>query len=447
MAKLELRKATRKRAKLKLGVTGPSGSGKTYSSLLLAYGLVGDWNKVALIDSENGSGELYSSLGEYNVVPMEAPYSPERYIEAIDACIVGGMEAVVIDSVSHEWDGTGGCLEIYESLGGRFQDWAKVTPRHRKFLQKILQSPVHVITTARKKQDYSMDKNSDGKAQVTKVGMKEVQREGFEYELTINFDLSMRHLATCSKDRTGIFKDRPEFIIDEKTGQELLKWSESGSEDPRLIKSEIMAQVERLAPSVHEVGGIEVVGFIKRVTKLDPTDNDIENLKTIRNTLKGIEHVDPDTGEEIPPEVMNGGEPTKPTEPPEDPETPQGEEEVVPEEESIEDEQVEPLEDTTAPPEEESVEDSAPEEVEVSQTPSQLVTWKDPWEQASEEDVASLKTMLSAVDGIMEDIKEEEFVEHLTKEYDYKFKSLKGLTKPRLKAILEKVEHRASSED
>lgn len=228
---MQLRKATRKKAKIRAGMSGPSGFGKTYSALLLAKGLVGEWDKIAVIDTENGSADLYSNLGEYNVIPLSAPYAPERYIEAINACLKAGMEAIIIDSISHEWDGKGGCLEIQEQLGGKYQDWAKVTPRHQAFVEAITTSPVHMITTVRRKQDYDMIKDGN-KTKVEKVGMKEVTREGFEYELTVNFEfINDRHMVKSGKDRTGLFVGRPEFIITEATGELIKEWCENGVDE------------------------------------------------------------------------------------------------------------------------------------------------------------------------------------------------------------------------
>lgn len=233
---LQLKKAERKKAKIRLGLSGAAGFGKTYSSLLIAKGLVGDWAKVALIDTEHGSGELYSDLGDYNVVSLEAPYTPERYIEAIKACEAAGMECIIIDSITHEWDGQGGCLEILDKLGGKYQDWAKITPRHNNFINAILQSKCHVITTVRRKQDYEMTKDNNGKVKVEKVGMKEVTREGFEYELTVNLEIANdRHMVRASKDRTGLFMDKPEFIPTEETGKLIRNWCESGKE-PEPVK-------------------------------------------------------------------------------------------------------------------------------------------------------------------------------------------------------------------
>jgi hypothetical protein len=205
-----LRKATRKKARIRLGLSAVSGGGKTYSALLVAKGICGDWSKIAIIDSENSSADLYAHLGEYNVLPLLAPFTPERYMDAIHTCEQAGMEVIIVDSITHEWDGKGGCLEIVESLGGKYQDWAKVTPRHQAFIDTIIQSPCHIITTVRRKQDYEMVKDNHGKVKVEKSGLREVTREGFEYELTINLELDVRHHATA--------------------GQLIAEWCEQGEE-------------------------------------------------------------------------------------------------------------------------------------------------------------------------------------------------------------------------
>lgn len=227
---MKLQKAKRHQVKLKVGMSGPSGYGKTYSSLLLAFGITNDWNKIALIDTENNSASLYSHLGDFNVLSLNEPFSPERYIEAIKICEASDVEVLIIDSISHEWSGKGGCLEIHEQLGGRFQDWAKITPRHNSFLDAIIQSKIHIITTSRRKVDYSLDQDSSGKTKVMKLGTKEIQREGYEYELTVNFEfLNDKHLVTVSKDRTGLFVGKPEFIINSFTGKKLKEWCNQGT--------------------------------------------------------------------------------------------------------------------------------------------------------------------------------------------------------------------------
>lgn len=224
-----LQQAERKQVKLRLGVSGASGFGKTYSALLLAYGITNDYSKIAVVDTENQSASLYSHLGNYNTISLEAPYTPEKYIKCIETCEKAGMELIIIDSISHEWNGTGGCLQIHEELGGRFQDWGPVKKRHQAFIDKILQSKCHIITTTRRKIDYSLDVVNNGKSVVVKHGTKEITSEGFEYELTINFELiNDNHLVKASKDRTGLFSNKPEFIINAATGKKLLNWSNNG---------------------------------------------------------------------------------------------------------------------------------------------------------------------------------------------------------------------------
>lgn len=238
-----LRKATRQKAKIRLGLSAVSGGGKTMSALLIAYGLVGDWGKIALIDTESGSGDLYAHLGDYNVLPLQAPFSPERYIDAIKDCENAGMECIIIDSITHEWDGKGGCLEIVEQLGGKYQNWAQVTPRHQAFIDAILQSKAHVITTVRRKQDYEMTKDGNGKIKVEKAGLKEVTREGFEYELTANLEIDIRHNATASKDRTGLFMGKPAFVPTVETGKMIAEWCDTGID----IQAEVSEKIRQLA--------------------------------------------------------------------------------------------------------------------------------------------------------------------------------------------------------
>jgi len=237
---MKLQKAERQQVKLKLGLSGASGFGKTYSALLLAFGITNDWTKIAIIDTENNSASLYSHLGNFNVLTLQEPYTPERYIEAIATCENANMDVIIIDSITHEWSGKGGCLEIHEQLGGRFQDWAKVSPRHQSFIDKILHSTSHIITTVRRKIDYAMDSDNNGKSKVVKHGTKEITREGFEYELTANFELiNDKHIAKASKDRTGLFMDKPEFIINSATGRKLIEWCNLGISIER-AKQEIL---------------------------------------------------------------------------------------------------------------------------------------------------------------------------------------------------------------
>ena len=226
-----LEKASRKKAKIKMALQGPSGSGKTMSALLIAYGLCNDWTKIAVIDTENHSADLYAHLGEYLVLPISPHFTPEKYVQALEICIQSGAEVIIIDSISHEWDGIGGILDIHNTMmGNSFTNWAKVTPRHNAFVQHILQSRVHIIATIRSKQDYVLvEKN--GKQVPEKVGLKGVTKEGLDYEFTLLLEMNQKHQAIATKDRTGLFMDKPEFVPSTDTGKLIMEWCSKGIED------------------------------------------------------------------------------------------------------------------------------------------------------------------------------------------------------------------------
>jgi len=222
---MELRKSSKKQAKIKLALASASGCGKTFSSLLLAYGMTNNWSKIAVIDTENGSADLYANLGNYNVLNLKNPFTPEKYIQAIEVCEKAGMEVIIIDSLSHCWEYL---LEIHSQMqGNSFTNWGKITPRQNSFIQKILSSNAHIISTMRTKQDYVLNEKN-GKFVPEKVGLKAVMRDGIDYEFTIVLDLDIKHYAKASKDRTGLFMDKPEFIITPETGKTILNWCNEG---------------------------------------------------------------------------------------------------------------------------------------------------------------------------------------------------------------------------
>ena len=227
---MQLEKAERKRVKLRLNIASPSGFGKTYGALLIAYGITGNWQKIAVIDTENDSASLYAHLGDFKSLSLHPPYTPERYIQAIKICEDAGMEVIVVDSITHVWKGQGGLLEYQNSLGGRYQDWAKATPLYQKWLNAILQSKCHVITTNRKKQGYNMITEGN-KTKVEKAGLDDEIRDGYEYEMTISIEIiNDKHLAKASKDRTQLFAGKPEFIITTETGKQILNWCNEGKD-------------------------------------------------------------------------------------------------------------------------------------------------------------------------------------------------------------------------
>lgn len=226
-----LKKAERKNVKMRIGFWGAAGSGKTFSSLRFAKGFIGDWSKIAVIDTENGSAELYSHLGPFLHVNFPPPFSPERYIEAIQ--YVGSqknIELIIIDSISHEWEGPGGCLQLADGFKNKQQGWGHVTLLHNDFTQAIVQSPCHVLFCGRTKVDYDLGKDDRNKGRGQKIGTKLVTREGFDYEMTIAFKLTESHYAEIDKDRTDLFKEHQQILITEDTGQMVKKWNDSGKQ-------------------------------------------------------------------------------------------------------------------------------------------------------------------------------------------------------------------------
>ena len=224
------RKAQRKQAKLRLAITGPAGSGKTYSALLLALGLGG---KIAMIDTENGSGDLYSQLGDYDICSLNAPYAPQRYLQMIHEAEQAKYNIIIIDSLSHAWSGQGGLLDLQNKLveskyrGNSYNAWRDITPIQNLLVDAIISSPCHIIATMRSKTEYIQNRNEQGRTEIRKVGLAPVQREGIDYEFGTVFDLSPGHIAAVSKDRTGLF-DGQAFEISQDTGKVLRQWLEAG---------------------------------------------------------------------------------------------------------------------------------------------------------------------------------------------------------------------------
>lgn len=230
---MEFKKAMRQKSKLRLALAAPSGAGKTYSALLLAKGLGG---KTALIDTEHGSAQLYSNQFEFDVLELSPPYTPERFIEAIDAAARAGYDNLIVDSTTHEWNGKGGCLELVDTLaaakfrGNSWSAWNEVTPRHRAFIDAMLRAPMHVIATMRSKTE-TAQVEENGRKKVVKMGMKAEQRDGIEYEFTVTLDIIHEgHFAIASKDRTGLFTDKDPERLSEDTGKRLMAWLESGAD-------------------------------------------------------------------------------------------------------------------------------------------------------------------------------------------------------------------------
>ena len=219
-------KAKRQQSKLRLALIGPSGSGKTYSSLLIAKGLGGS---IALIDTERGSGNLYSDIADYDIAELEPPFTPEKYVEAIREAEKAGYNTVIIDSLSHAWSGQGGVLEfvdqVTKSEKNNFEAWRQASPKHNALVDALIQSKAHIIGTMRSKTQWEVQKDErTGKTKPVKIGLAPEQRSGVEYEFTCALELAVEgHVASASKDRTSLF-DGQYFVPSEATGLTLARW-------------------------------------------------------------------------------------------------------------------------------------------------------------------------------------------------------------------------------
>jgi hypothetical protein len=234
---LTFKKATRSQARLRMALVGPSGSGKTYSALNIAKYLV-PGGRVAVIDTERGSASLYSDIFDFDVLELVGDYHPERFVEAIHAAEKANYDVLIIDSLSHEWFGPGGCLDLVEKLkvkynGNQFFAWRDVTPMHNRVLDAINATPMHVIATIRAKMDYAQEKGDDGKTKITKLGLGPIQRDGAEYEFGIVGDMKLEgHTLVISKTRCPALTDMVFQLPGEDIATILRAWLNEGIEMP-----------------------------------------------------------------------------------------------------------------------------------------------------------------------------------------------------------------------
>lgn len=234
-------KASKAEAKARIAVTGPSGSGKTYSSLLWAR-VLAEGGKIAVIDTERDSAKLYADRFDFDSLSMSAPYHPDRLVEALKVAQDEGYACVVIDSLTHFWNGQGGILEIVDQAGAAnkgnaFSGWKVATPIQQRMVDAILAFDGHIITTMRSKTEYSLEKNEYGKISPKKVGLAPQQRDGIEYEYTLVLEMDTDHRTIIGKTRCEILADKA-FPANAATdgANTFLNWLKSG--DPLITDTE-----------------------------------------------------------------------------------------------------------------------------------------------------------------------------------------------------------------
>lgn len=252
---VQFAKATKAQARLRLAIGGPAGSGKTKTALRVACALAeADGKRVAYLDTEHGSASKYADEHDFDTLNLDAPYHPDRYVEAIRAAQAAGYGVLVLDSLSHAWNGAGGLLEIVDEIAKRqrttnsFTAWKDATPIQHRLVNALLSADLHIIATMRSKQEYVLEKDEKtGKTAPRKVGMAPVQREGVEYEFDIFGEMDQEHTMVVTKSRCPALSDAVLHKPGEDLAATLREWLTDGEPDPRMeIRSAITRELERI---------------------------------------------------------------------------------------------------------------------------------------------------------------------------------------------------------
>ena len=194
-------KAKREQVWLKVLLSGASGCGKSYSALRLAKGIAEKCGSaIAYIGTEGSRNKYYADEFDYDLLELEEPFECEKYMDAIDEAVKAGYKVLVIDSMTHEWKWLN---DVHDKMpGNSFTNWGKLKPRHHKFMDKVLNSPIHVIATARGKDDWVLE-DKNGKQVPKKVGMGQQQDKDISYEYTVSLMIAQdTHVASADKDNT-----------------------------------------------------------------------------------------------------------------------------------------------------------------------------------------------------------------------------------------------------
>lgn len=303
---IKFQKAKREQVWLKVLLSGASGSGKSYSALRLAAGIVkkcgGD---VAYIGTEGSRDKYYSNEFDYDLLQLEDPFSTDKYMEAIKMAIDAGYKVLVIDSLSHEWKWLN---DTHDKMpGNSFTNWGKLKPKHRQFMDMVLNSPIHVIATARGKDDWVLE-DKNGKQVPKKVGMGQQQDKDISYEYTVSLMLSQdTHIASADKDNTHLFEGRYD-VLTEKDGEKLYDWANESDipattkELPKLENADINDNMDELKSIQEEIiamcnklGGTKNKDLMKTLKDFVESGNpyaikQIEKAKECLNAIKSIEN-------------------------------------------------------------------------------------------------------------------------------------------------------------
>lgn len=177
-----------------IAISGRPGSGKTMGSLLIARGWVGPTGRIAQIDTEERRGSVFKNTipGGYDTLSLTPPFTPESFIEAIEAAEQAEYDIIILDSVSHEWSGVGGVLDTVEGKG--LGAWKEPKARHQKFVRKLLTCKVPIIPCLRAAYKNKQGKDANGKTVIVKDDLpSSIQEDTFTFEMTAHI-LTMHNI-------------------------------------------------------------------------------------------------------------------------------------------------------------------------------------------------------------------------------------------------------------
>lgn len=262
----EFRPAVRDKTSLLIGIAGPSGSGKTYSALRLGRGLVGEKEALALIDTEAGRALHYAELFDFDHGDLKPPFAPDAYTEAIVAADQAGYAVIVVDSVSHEWEGDGGCLDFHEAelermAGGdldkrervKFAAWIKPKGQHKRFVARLLQCRAHLILCLRaeEKVKIAQVEGKDGRkrSEFVNAGWQPLCEKRFMFEMTCSFMLTdeapgVPRPIKLQEQHKSAFAEGQQ--ISEVSGRTLAEWA-AGKSAPSAVSRQPSAKKQEAA--------------------------------------------------------------------------------------------------------------------------------------------------------------------------------------------------------
>lgn len=290
---IAFKKATKSQSKLRLALNGPAGSGKTFTALTIAKHLGG---KVAVVDTEHGSASKYADRFDFDVLELDN-FAPSNFVEAIHTAESEGYSIVILDSITHAWNGTGGVMEIVDNAAARargnsYAGWKEGTPAHNDLINGIVQSRVHIIATMRAKTEYSLEKDErTGKSTPKKIGMAPVQRDGMEYEFDVSGFLDLDNTLVIDKTRCPALRQAVIKMPGKELADVLSAWLSDGApavDAPKLA----------LVPPAPDEKPASVIGPDVLLAKVRMAA-DVDAVKALAGEITATRKAHPDRSDEI----------------------------------------------------------------------------------------------------------------------------------------------------